>query len=99
MVTGLLNQYNAATSNQQFIETVEMAVQNAAQAIATEGTSVANHANRAALAKAVSQPGAAAGYAMAFALLIAAQDIDMTSTDTAIQNMVNSVWNCVAGAP
>lgn len=97
VVTGLLNEYTAATGDQNFLHKVEIAVFNAAQAIAAEATNTSDHANRVALCKAVTQPGAGPGYAEAFAKLICAQGID-TAVDSAIQNMVNATWNAVAGA-
>ncbi len=97
VITGLLNEYTGATGDTTFLQRVEMAVLNAAEAIATEVGTTPNHTNRSALAKAVTQPGASSGYATAFAKLIMAQGTCDPAVDSNIQNLVNSVWNTVAG--
>ena len=95
MATGLLAQYQAAVNNADFDNRITMAICAAAQAIAAEATTVIDHTNRVALAKAVAL--APASYTRAFALMLAAQGIDNGSLDSDITNMVSAVWNTLAG--
>lgn len=97
MATGLLAQYQAVNADQTFAQRVEIAMLQAAQNIAAEATSTTNHANRVALAKAASL--APKQYAPLFTEMLAAQAIDTSSTDAAINTMVASVWNTLAGVP
>lgn len=97
MAATLLLQYAAATGNVDFIHEVEMAMLAFAQStVVTELTTVANHVNRIALMKLVTNaPGT---YAPLFAAICASQGIDINSTDAAIQNSVAACWNAIAGA-
>lgn len=73
-----------------------VAIAKTAIDIASEATTVADHANRAAFAKAVLQnPGL---YTGAFTIALTSEGLDQaTATDTAIRNMVATVWNGFSG--
>ena len=96
MATGLTAQYGAG-QDVNFIQRVQVAILAAAQAISSEATTTADHANRVALMKAIANGPAT--YAPIFAALLAAEGVDNTSADTAINTMVSAVWDTVAGVP
>lgn len=95
MAATLILQYGAATGDVTFIERVQMAMLATANNLNAEAGATANHANRMALMKAVTN--APVQYAPLFAFLIAAQGIDGTSTDANIQSMISTTWNSMAG--
>lgn len=95
MAASFILQYQAATSDQTFIQRVQMGMLQTANNMSTEPTSTANHANRMSLMKTVSSDPAT--WAPKFALLIASEGIDNTSTDTAIQSQISNSWNAMAG--
>jgi hypothetical protein len=96
MAAGLTAQY-AAISSSPFQNSCEMAAVTAAISISAEATSVVDHVNRVALAKAVLN--APANWRAVFAEALASQGIDSTSTDAAINTGIASVWNAIAGVP
>ncbi len=94
MAATLLSEYQAG-NDLTFTQRVQAAMLATAQAISTEATSTANHANRVALMKAC--VNAPQSYAPLFAQLVASQGTDSSSTDTAISTMVSATWNTLAG--
>ena len=95
MATTFSAQYTAATGDKTFIQRVTMGMLQTCNNLSSELTSVANHANRMALMKAVTNDPDA--WAPRFALLIAAARIDSTSTDAQIQAQIASSFNAMAG--
>ena len=90
------DQWNLATDD-NFMRRVEVAMCGAAIAIQGESTGTANHTNRANYAKLVlNNPES---YMPLFSMAICAYDsaLAAASTDSAIQNDVNAVWNALAG--
>jgi hypothetical protein len=108
MASGLLAQWLAANgpdagpqpdpasvAARQFQCRVAVAVAQAAINVSTEAGTVTDHANRAAFAKdALQNTGK---YTGAFAIALASEGIDNTSTDVQINNMVAAVWNGFSG--
>ena len=88
----------ALANDQNFRNRCEMAMIAAAQNVAAEATSTANHVSREALAKAIeNNPGA---FVMAFALGVAANPaIVGASLDSDIAFTINSIFNGMAGVP
>lgn len=95
MATTLIAQYQAATGDKTFIQKVEMAMLQTAHNLKTEASGTANHANRMALMKAVTNDPDS--WAPRFALVIASQAIDSVSTDAAIQTACANAWDALAG--
>lgn len=95
MAATFLAQFQAATGDQTFIQRVQMGMLQTANNMSGEASSFANHANRMALMKAVTN--APSTWAPVFAQLIASEGIDNTSTDTAIQSQISNSWNAMAG--
>lgn len=95
MASTLLAQYQAGTGDKAFIARVGMGMLQTANNLSSEASGAANHVNRMALMKAVTND--AETWAPRFALLIAAAGIDMASTDAQIQNQISSSWNAMAG--
>jgi hypothetical protein len=95
MATTLIAQYQAATSDQTFIQRVEMAMLQTCNNLSSEAASVINHTNRMALMKAATN--APETWAPQFAKLVASNGIDSASTDAQIQGQISSSWNAMAG--
>lgn len=97
MAVTLLAQYAAAVGDMDFVHKVEIAVAATGINMKDESAGTVNHANRMALMKAAANSPAT--YAPLFALGIAAEGVDNTSSDAAIQAMVATIWNEIAGMP
>ena len=88
----------ALANDQNFRNRCEIAMIAAAQSVASEATSTANHVSRAALAKAIENNPSA--FVMAFALGVAANPaITTASVDSDLQFSVNAIFNGIAGVP
>lgn len=90
----LTSSYTAST-DPAFCNRVMVAMVSAGISIQSEAASTPNHALRANYARSVlNQPSQ---FCPAFALALASQGLDNTSTDAAINSGVSSVWNALAG--
>jgi hypothetical protein len=87
----LLDDYNNS-QNTDFKYKVQAALVTTAVAIQSEGTGVANHAERSAYAlKVLANP---AGYANVMSLGFTADGaVNLSSDDTAIKNRASAIWN------
>ena len=74
-----------------------MAAMSSAIAVGQELITAPDHANRAALAKAVMDSPLA--WVDAFACAVAAQGYDNTTLDQPIKDAIWQVWSTMAGAP
>ena len=94
MAATFVAQFQAAT-DQVFVQRVEMGMLQTANNLSSEASGTANHANRMALMKAVTN--APSMWAPMFAMLIASAGIDGNSTDAQIQAQISSSWNAMSG--
>lgn len=78
-----------------FMQRVSMAMTAAAISIANEATGTVNHVNRVGLAKLVLDNPSQ--WSAPFAQACAAEGLDQTSTDAAINGMMGAIWNGLAG--
>ena len=108
MAIGLIARFDAA-SDLTFQKRVSEAVAEAAVSIYFELTTTPGHAARAAYATIIlndpplalvfnGQPIQSAKRTYAFALALATQGLDATSTDAQIATGMGAVWNALAGA-